>query len=343
MNIKDIRIGDLVQDKHTKFPMKVVGLFEDGLVYLDFDGNEGDVWENDIEDLEPCLDCPKYELTNETFKFSNITLHRIKALRDFGDVKAGDLGGYIEQEHNLSHKGKCWVYDVAMVFGNAKVCDNAKMYGSSFACDSAVVGENAMVFDKVRILNNATVSGYAEIRGNSIIRDYANVLDNASVRGQAVICDHAHVTDNANVCDNAVVCGEAIVCGMAEIEGSSKVGGAACIAEYAFVKDSLVKNACVGGRANLFGCEVFDNKDFIMFNTWWDFPMNFVWTRSNDMWKIGEIHCKSAELRKHLLDMRPIDRKNYEAMLKYVEKYVKEDDSCGKKSLWQKIKNIICE
>lgn len=34
----------------------------------------------------------KYKLTSETITLPNGTvLHRIKALRDFGDVKAGDL------------------------------------------------------------------------------------------------------------------------------------------------------------------------------------------------------------------------------------------------------------
>ena len=37
----------------------------------------------------------KYELTDETVKGYGHTLHRIKALKDFGDVKKGDLGGFI--------------------------------------------------------------------------------------------------------------------------------------------------------------------------------------------------------------------------------------------------------
>ena len=37
----------------------------------------------------------KYELTEETIKINdNQTLYRIKALKDFGDVKAGDLGSF---------------------------------------------------------------------------------------------------------------------------------------------------------------------------------------------------------------------------------------------------------
>ena len=44
----------------------------------------------------------KYRLTEETTKVGNRPLYRIQALRDFGEVKEGELGGYIEAEKNLS-------------------------------------------------------------------------------------------------------------------------------------------------------------------------------------------------------------------------------------------------
>lgn len=37
----------------------------------------------------------KYKLSNNTIKYKGITLHRIEALKNFGDVKAGDLGGFV--------------------------------------------------------------------------------------------------------------------------------------------------------------------------------------------------------------------------------------------------------
>ena len=65
----------------------------------------------------------KYELLKDDTKImSGRTLYRIKALRDFGNVTKGDLGGYIESENNLSHCGNAMVYDNAMVYGNAMVC-----------------------------------------------------------------------------------------------------------------------------------------------------------------------------------------------------------------------------
>ena len=49
----------------------------------------------------------KYELveTYKTTPFGN-PLFQVVALRDFGDVRKGDLGGYIESTHNLSNRGR---------------------------------------------------------------------------------------------------------------------------------------------------------------------------------------------------------------------------------------------
>ena len=62
-----------------------------------------------------------YELTNETKEIGGITLRRIRALRDIPSrrVKAGDLGGWIEKEDNLSHSGDAWVGGNAQVSGDA--------------------------------------------------------------------------------------------------------------------------------------------------------------------------------------------------------------------------------
>ncbi len=43
----------------------------------------------------------KYELTKETMCFDGVTLHRIQALKDFGNIDAGELGddGFISAEY----------------------------------------------------------------------------------------------------------------------------------------------------------------------------------------------------------------------------------------------------
>ena len=52
IHVRELAIGDFVYDgDRTKFPMFVVTVGED-FVYLNFEGNEGDVWESIPEDLE---------------------------------------------------------------------------------------------------------------------------------------------------------------------------------------------------------------------------------------------------------------------------------------------------
>lgn len=67
----------------------------------------------------------KFEFTGETktisLFFRTATLHRIRAVAEFGLVKIGDLGGWIEKEENLSHEGKAWVCGNAEVWGDAEV------------------------------------------------------------------------------------------------------------------------------------------------------------------------------------------------------------------------------
>jgi UDP-3-O-[3-hydroxymyristoyl] glucosamine N-acyltransferase len=88
----------------------------------------------------------KYELTDETITINETqTLYRIKALRDFGDVKAGDLGGYVESESNLSHEGNCWIYDDAIVSDSARIYDSAKISGDAEIYYSTRIGGSSEI------------------------------------------------------------------------------------------------------------------------------------------------------------------------------------------------------
>lgn len=73
----------------------------------------------------------KYKLTDETINLNGATLYRIEALKDFGEIKKGDKGGFIESEDNLSHEGNAWVYDDACVYGTARVTDDACVCGDA--------------------------------------------------------------------------------------------------------------------------------------------------------------------------------------------------------------------
>ena len=47
----------------------------------------------------------KFEFTGETKAILGNILHRIRALISFGEVEAGELGGWIEKEENLDASG----------------------------------------------------------------------------------------------------------------------------------------------------------------------------------------------------------------------------------------------
>ena len=106
----------------------------------------------------------KYELTDETIEVYGTALHRIKALKDFGNVKKGELGGYVESERNLSQEGNCWVC------GNAKVCGDAELCGDAKVCGNAWVSGNAEVYGNAKVYGNAWVYGNALVCSDE---DYA--------------------------------------------------------------------------------------------------------------------------------------------------------------------------
>ena len=135
----------------------------------------------------------KYEFTGETKAFNGTTLHRIRALKDFGDVEAGDLGGWVASEDNLSQEGNCWVYGNARVYGNAWVCGDARVsgdawvYGNAWVSGDARVSGNAWVSGDARVSGNAWVSGNTQVSGDARVYGYIHVYGNAKVVGDAEI------------------------------------------------------------------------------------------------------------------------------------------------------------
>lgn len=81
----------------------------------------------------------KYILTEEAKEVGGHILHRIQAMRDFGGVQKGDLGGWVESEENLSHDGDCWIFDNGEVYGNGRVSDDGWVFGN------AKIGFNAYI------------------------------------------------------------------------------------------------------------------------------------------------------------------------------------------------------
>ena len=154
----------------------------------------------------------KYEILKDDYiNYAGITLYRIKALKDFKNIKAGELGGYVESEKNLSHKDFCWVYDNAKVYEDAIVYDNAKVFGEAEVFGDAKVYENvevggeAWVYEDARVFGNAKVFRNVEVYGSAKILGNARVYGNTKVYGDSRVCGNAEIYGNARVYGNTFI------------------------------------------------------------------------------------------------------------------------------------------
>lgn len=136
---------------------------------------------------------PKYRLTEER---NQNGLFRIQALRDLRYWKAGDLGGWIEKEENLSQGGDCWVDDNAQVFGNASIIEGA------------YIGGNAKIFGNAKIYGDTLVSGNAEISGETHIHQEAKIFGNTKVSGNARVFGYVEISGDVKIFGDARVQGD---------------------------------------------------------------------------------------------------------------------------------------
>ena len=148
----------------------------------------------------------KYELIKESKAiFIGREIYRIRALRDFGNVKAGDVGGWVCSENNLSQEGDCWICDNAKCLDDARILDNAKMF------DNAEMYDNSRMYDNTRMLDNAEIYGNAKMYDNSRMsgnaRMYGNakMYDNSRMYVKAIMCDNAKMYDDAVMYDYTIL------------------------------------------------------------------------------------------------------------------------------------------
>ena len=145
---------------------------------------------------------PKYELLRDQVRtLWDGAAFRIRALRDIPEhkVRAGDLGGFVEDERNLSHEGAAWIAGEAMAIGRSRVEGDALMQdyshmsgqsvlhgtatigGHVAATDRAVIGGNARLLGGVRVEEDALVAGDIAtshpvcLRGNAVYRHQADL------------------------------------------------------------------------------------------------------------------------------------------------------------------------
>jgi len=176
----------------------------------------------------------KYELTQNWLPIgpNGKELWQIRALRDFADVKAGDLGGYVESENNLQHQGDCWIYGG----------------GTARAYESATIAENAV------LRHNASASGACLINGNAELSGLSHVCRNALVSGLAkvtdgIISEEAQVTGQVRIVGPVIIRADALIVGCLDyicvgmMAGDKYVTAFRCQRGYKVAKDRFVGTA----------------------------------------------------------------------------------------------------
>ena len=150
----------------------------------------------------------KYELTDITMRCEGRILYRIRALKDFADVKKGKLGGWVETEDNLSQKGNCWIYN------NAKCMDNARMYDNSTMFDRSEMHNNSVMYDYSRMYGNSAMYGYSRMLdyttmyGNSEMHDYSKMCDNSEMHEGSKMYNNSIISEHGEMWKNGVLDGD---------------------------------------------------------------------------------------------------------------------------------------
>ena len=141
----------------------------------------------------------KYKILYDDKKevYDDVFVYRVQALKHFSDVKAGDIGGYVQSENNLSQEGDCWIYDDAIAYNNSKIIDNAKVCNKAILADNAIVMEDATVKDEAYIVGNGNILGKAVISEYSYIEDFS-VIKDATILGTAEV-------SNSDIVGNVIV------------------------------------------------------------------------------------------------------------------------------------------
>ena len=124
----------------------------------------------------------KYELLkNDTKMINGHEVYRIRALIDFNDVKAGDLGGYVEKYENLSHEGSAWIYDDAVAYEDAQIFDDAVLKNEAIARGETLIFGRATVKTCAVITEQARVTGDTVVAGNVVVGARTVLFDDAYI------------------------------------------------------------------------------------------------------------------------------------------------------------------
>ena len=153
----------------------------------------------------------KYELTNISMEFGERTLYRIRALRDFSDIKKGDLGGWVSSENNLSQEGDCWIYDNAKCMDNARMYDNSTMYDYSEMYDYSIMRGDSEMHSYTEMHDYTIMYSCSKMYGCSEMHDSSTMHGNSTMYGNSIMFDSSEMHDRSEMHDHSKMYGDSIL------------------------------------------------------------------------------------------------------------------------------------
>lgn len=144
------------------------------------------------------------------------TFHLIRAVHDIPrhNIKAGELGGYIEKGSNLSQDGDCWVGRNSFVYEHAEILENALITHSPpknahIVCKQ-IIPASTLVYGHAKVFDHSTVCASGKVHGNAKVHGHA-IICCCTVSGDADVRDKIIVAGNIRIDKKMVLCGDAAI------------------------------------------------------------------------------------------------------------------------------------
>lgn len=130
----------------------------------------------------------KYELIPAVFegrKYGDDSrAFRVKALKDFSNVKVGELGGFVTDENTLSQEGDCWIYPESYVGRGCRVQDKA------------MISEGAFIIGNVQIKGFSNIRGDVCIAGNDVTIVDSNIMSLDALNPVNITGNHLNIMES---------------------------------------------------------------------------------------------------------------------------------------------------
>lgn len=185
----------------------------------------------------------KYKIDRKRIEYiDKEPVYKIVALKDFGKVKAGDVGGFVSSYSNLSQSGNCWISQSSSVVGGASVRDDAIIRNGSVIEGNARIEGNATV-NASRISGQTVVNGKSVVETSSIDASFisgTSSLKNANISGNVFVKNS--ITSDVKI-ENGCLNGEVFL-----IDSSSIHSCDLCVCLQSNIKDCVIKNITISRK-----------------------------------------------------------------------------------------------